>query len=204
MYHSVNLWFWHREHHFFFFFKWELQRIFQVLSWLVFWGFLVCLFVFFFFATQAVSENSWARDWTYAAQQQPEPQQWECRSLNPLGRQRAPENKLFKCPVEAESQALQPHTFPFQKAHPGSSESLIHCLTKQPPQSISSKHRTGLFCLCPFFSLRGGDGVWNYKRKRHGESKKTDKFFLWIFWNWIFFFFFFELVMYQPLRRKTF
>ena len=49
-----------------------------------------CLFVFFFFATQVVCGNSWARDWTYAAQQQPEPQQWERRSLNPLGHQRTP------------------------------------------------------------------------------------------------------------------
>ena len=52
--------------------------------------FFFFVFFFFFFATQAVCGNSWARDWTYAAQQQPEPQQWELRSLNPLGHQRTP------------------------------------------------------------------------------------------------------------------
>ena len=41
---------------------------------------LFCFFLyfFFFFATQEVCGNSYARDWTYAAQQQLEPQQWEC------------------------------------------------------------------------------------------------------------------------------
>ena len=51
-------------------------------------GFCFLFFVFFFFAMQAVCGNSWARDWTYSAQQQPEPQWWEHRSLNPLGHQR--------------------------------------------------------------------------------------------------------------------
>ena len=59
-------------------------------------GFLggFCIF-FFFFATQAVCGNSWARDWTYATKQQPEPQWWEHRSLNPLGRQRTSSTIIF-------------------------------------------------------------------------------------------------------------
>ena len=52
---------------FFFFFFWELQCLFQVLS----WGFFI--YFFFFFATQAICGNSWAGDWTFATQQQAEP-----------------------------------------------------------------------------------------------------------------------------------
>ena len=52
--------------------------------------FLFCFVFLYFFASQAVCENSRARDRTSATQQQPEPQWWECRSLNPLGHQIIP------------------------------------------------------------------------------------------------------------------
>ena len=54
-----------------------------------FWFSLGFLFVCLF-ATQAVPGNSRARDWTYAAQQQPEPYRGESWSLNPLGHPRTP------------------------------------------------------------------------------------------------------------------
>ena len=63
----------------FFFFKWEFQCLFQVLSCL--FGFF--FFFFFFFATQAVCGNFWARHWTYATQQQSEPQRWETQKSLP-------------------------------------------------------------------------------------------------------------------------
>lgn len=57
---------------------------------------------------------------------------------------------LTESSVRAEPELQGPH-ISFQKAHPGSSDSLIHCLTKQLHKIISSKQRMGLFCLCPFF-----------------------------------------------------
>ena len=42
-----------------------------------------------------MSGHSWSGDRTYAAQQQPEPQRRECRSLNLLGHQRTPKIRFF-------------------------------------------------------------------------------------------------------------
>lgn len=93
------------------------------------------------------------------------------------------ENNFSSVLRQAKPQASQLHTLPFPKAHPGSSESLIHCLTKQPHKTISSKHRKGLFCVFFFLYFGGGNGVWDYERKSPREAKKAHNFFPWIFWN---------------------
>jgi len=87
------------------------------------------------------------------------------------------ENNFSSVLRQAEPQASQLHTLPFPKAHPGSSESLIHCLTKQPHKTISSKHRKGPFCV--FFFISGvGTGCETMKEKVLGRLKRQTTFSL--------------------------
>ena len=58
--------------------------------------FFFLVFFFLFATTQAVCGNSWARDWTYAAQQQPEPQKWERTKPSENSLPDISDSKLFK------------------------------------------------------------------------------------------------------------
>ena len=89
------------------------------------------------------------------------------------------ENNFSSILRQAEPQASQLHTLPFPKAHPGSSESLIHCLTKQPHKTISSKHRKEPFCVFSFFFISGvGMGCETMKEKVLGRLKRQTAFSL--------------------------
>lgn len=87
------------------------------------------------------------------------------------------------------------HTFPFPKAHPGSPDTLIHCLTKQPHKTISSKHRTRLFCLCPLLFRRVG-GWWIGCETVKEEARGSTEFFEIRL--------FLEPAEYHPFRIKSF